>query len=431
MSSSRAVAKAIIASRKAIEEAIVGCASAGQVASHLMSRPHQISNAMVHDALRVIAMRAMAHDLARVSKKGARLVDQIMVKQGEIAELHDMLRKVANDNRPIGPEVQEVVPKFKVKHHELEDLFNQLYEPDIAEEFGLAGQRPPDLPPVGNRPDIRLPHLDAAPEPGSDVTRLLRKNVRQIESFADVAKLVKGLEVDASGMASLTTDSGGRFKVNKVHLFESADGPVYLFDLDDPQSGRQMRRAVETYQGGERKLYVEYEMLRVPHDGKPVLAHVVHAHHLVTDVAMDAFSVFGQSKTSGYDYGQWWTILLTNGRYGTPHRTVTTLQAGRGAAMRRWAANAKRVFEAAMEFKNEYGQPNGPKLSDFPADLRQHSLKMLLDDAAEDLRKAGVPPNNVKECVDAFRLQFEQRVAPLMKERLVKEHFDAIMEGVR
>lgn len=429
MSSAGAVKRAILANRKAIEDAIRNSAAAGQVAAHLMSRPHQISNQMVHAAVNTIAMRVLARDLGQISKKGVELVNSIMAKRGEITELYDMMRKAANDNQRMGREIEEALPKLKTKHHELEALFIQLYDADVAEEFGLAGERPPQLGPTGERPPIRVPLLDAAVKPGTNITRLEGKDI-VVARFSDVARVVEGFHLDSAGQATLTTGSG-KFGVKQVHLFESANGPVFLFDLDDPQSpGRGMRRAVETRQGGKRRLYLEFEMLEVGYEDKPVLAHIVHAHHLVSDVPMKAFSVFGASKTTGYSYEHWLTILLTNGKFGTPHRTVTTLQAGRLAAMRRWAANAGQLFEAAIAFKKEFGKPNGPKLSDFPGDLSAHSFKTLIDDAADDLRKAGVPEPNVQNCLKDFRKQVNDRIVPLMKDQLVEEHFKAITEGL-
>ena len=430
MSSASAVVKAVTANKEAIVEAIHRCAAAGQVVAHLIKRPKEVSNQIVHEVVRVIALKVLARDVARISADGSKLIEKIMVKQNEITAIHDTLRKVANDNKPMAKEIEDALPQLKTRHHELEELLNELYEPNVAADFGLVGEKAPDLGNVNDRKTIRVGAADSSLKPGTNITRLEGKNIRRVSNFAEVAELVKAFELNGSGGGKLKT-AHGEFPVRQVHVFESAEGNIFLFDLDDGSPGRGIRRAVETQQGAERKLYVEFEMLKVPYKDKPTFAHIVHAHHPVSDVPMEAFTVFGHNQTVGYSYEHWWTILLTNSRLGTPHQTITALQSGRAAAMRDWATNAKRLFEAAIAFKKEFGKPNGPRLSDFKGDLRAHSFKTLLEDAGNDLRRAGVPEPQIKECLDNFRQQANDRIASLLKEQLVPEHYNAITEGLR
>jgi hypothetical protein len=203
-----------------------------------------------------------------------------------------------------------------------------------------------------------------------------------------------------------------------------------MFDLVDPSSSRGTRRAVHTKLGGESKTFFEFTMLEEHYSNKPVFAQIIHAHHPVSDVLMNAFKAFGASDELGYVYQKWFTMLLSNGRQGTPHQIVTSLQASRKAVTDAWVTGAGAAFKAAIEFNKQFGKPNGMKLSEFDLDLKKFSFKPLIRDAEADLIAAGVPEAERAACLSKFRAQVHARIVPLLAKKLHPEHLKMIMEGL-
>jgi len=414
-----------------IRTAVESCVHAQQVIAYLSRPGGRMTNAMAKLAVELIAFKLVRKGIGKLSLAGEKALKEVFAIQKEILELQDgILKTVSDNNKQLSGKIADMLPKLQEKHAKLEQVLAKLYKEPVTDDFAHTGEKALTPVPPEERSPVRPRELDYVDELGRKRSRAQRRGLTLVEKLGELVNECPWFKTGSGGKAGTLTVGGKTFKVLRALRFEGAEGAVFIFDLRDTSVAGGVRRAVQTRIEGKLSVQLEFTVLKVPYGSKPIVGHLLHANHVVSDVPMNAFRVFGEAGGLGYSYEKWWTVLLSNSRAGTAHQRVTARQQTRLPDMRKWADDAQRAFKAAIKFNKESGKPGGPALSDFKQDLRKFSFAKLLEEAAGDLDAAGVSPSERQAALDAFRQQARNEILPLLEKKLHPEHVKAIAEGL-